>query len=66
MESLGKNGIFVGYIEQSKAYRIYIPGFHQIEINRDVTFDEDATFTKFRKILADEDHEEENEDPRTS
>ena len=60
-----KNGIFVGYSEQSKAYRIYIPRFCQIEISRDVTFDEDATFNKSRKIFADEDHEEEEGDPRT-
>jgi hypothetical protein len=38
----GKKGIFVGYCEVSKAFRIYIPGHHHIEINRDVTFDEDA------------------------
>jgi hypothetical protein len=35
--------IFVGYCEVSKAFRVYIPGHHHIEINRDVTFDEDAT-----------------------
>ena len=61
-----KKGIFVGYREQSKAYRIYIPGFRQIKINRDVTFDEDAAFTKSRKILADEDREEEKEAPRAT
>ena len=26
MEPLGKKGIFVGYSETSKAYRIYVPG----------------------------------------
>jgi hypothetical protein len=35
-----KKGIFVGYCEVSTAFRIYIPGYHHIEINRDVTFDE--------------------------
>jgi hypothetical protein len=39
-------GIVVGYCEVSKAFRIYIPGYHHIEINRDVTFDEDATLKK--------------------
>jgi hypothetical protein len=32
----------VGYCEVTKAFRIYIPCQHHIEINRDVTFDEDA------------------------
>ena len=44
-----KKGLFVGYSEQSKAYQIYILGYRQIEISRDVTFDEDTTFRKSRK-----------------
>jgi hypothetical protein len=46
LDPLGKKGIFVGYYEVSKAFRIYIPGQHHIEISRDVTFDEDATLKK--------------------
>jgi hypothetical protein len=42
LDPSGKKGIFVGYSEVSKAFRIYIPGHNHIEINRDVTFDEDA------------------------
>jgi transposase InsO family protein len=49
LDPLGKKGIFVGYCEVSKAFRVYIPGFHHIEINRDVTFDEDATLKKSRR-----------------
>jgi hypothetical protein len=45
----GKKGIFVGYCEVSKAFKIYIPGCHHIEINKDVTFDEDATLKILRK-----------------
>jgi hypothetical protein len=26
MEPLGKKGVFVGYSENSKAYKIYVPG----------------------------------------
>ena len=33
-----KKRIFVGYYEVSKAFRIYILGFHHIDISRDVTF----------------------------
>ena len=58
-----KKGIFVGYSDHSKDYKIYIPGFHHIEINRDVTFDEDAYFSKSKKAHADKVHEEEQEDP---
>ena len=48
-DPLGKKGIFVGYCEVSKAFRIYIPGYYHIEINIDVTFDEDATLNKSRR-----------------
>ena len=33
MEPLGKKGIFVGYSETSKSYRIYVPGQRQIEVS---------------------------------
>ena len=45
----GKKGIFVGYCEVSKAFIIYIPGFHHMEISRDVTFDEEAALKRSRK-----------------
>ena len=61
MDPLGKKGIFVGYSDQSKANIIYIPGFHKIEVSRDVTFDEYATFNKYKKTHVDE---EEQETPR--
>jgi hypothetical protein len=41
-----KKGIFVGYCEVSKVFKIYILGQHHIEINRDVTFDEDKALKK--------------------
>lgn len=46
LEPSGKKGIFVGYSESSKAYRIYILGQKQIEISRDVSFDEDVACKK--------------------
>jgi hypothetical protein len=46
MDPFGKNGIFVGYSDTSKAYMIYILGHWKVEINRDVTFDESAAFRK--------------------
>jgi hypothetical protein len=41
-----KKGVFVGYCEVSKAFKIYISGYRHIEISRDVTFDEDVSFSK--------------------
>lgn len=51
---LQERGIFVGYSETSKAYRIYVLGFTKIEISRDVTFDEDAAFYKSKKNSSEE------------
>ena len=45
LDPSGKKGIFVGYSESSKAYRIYFPGYKKIDISRDVTFDEDPLTT---------------------
>jgi hypothetical protein len=50
MEPSGKKGVFVGYSENSKAYRIYIPGQRKIEVRRDVTFHEEAAFKKSREL----------------
>ena len=53
----------MGYSEQSKAYRIYITGYRQIELSRDITFDED---TAFRKSKKDKEDEEEHEAPKAA
>jgi hypothetical protein len=47
----------VGYSESSKAYRIYIPGQRQIEVSRDVTFEEEVTFRRSRGSHMDIDSE---------
>ena len=49
----------MGYSESSKAYRIYFPGFKKINISRDITFDEDSTYNKYRKRPAEEPKETE-------
>jgi hypothetical protein len=57
LDPSGKMGIFVGYCEVSKAFRVYIPGYHHIEINKDVTLmkmqhsrnQEDASLKKYMK-----------------
>ena len=52
LDPSGKKGIFVGFSESSKAYRIYFLGYKKIDISRDVTFDEDTAYNKSRKIPA--------------
>jgi hypothetical protein len=60
LEPSGKKGIFVGYNDSSKAYRIYIPEQHKIEVSRDVTFNEKMAF---KKSIEETIEEEENEEP---
>jgi hypothetical protein len=50
METSGNKGVFVGYSENSKVYMIYVLGQRQIEVRRDVTFHEEATFNKSREL----------------
>ena len=58
MEPSGKKGIFVGYSETSKAYRIYVPGQRQIEVRRDVTFHEEVAFKRSKELQFDTEMEE--------
>jgi hypothetical protein len=66
MDPLGKKGIFVGYCEVSKAFIVYIPGHHHIDINRDVTFYEYASLKKSRRCHLEEVYEEEPVSPRVA
>jgi hypothetical protein len=66
MDPSEKKGIFVGHYEVSKAFRIYIPGYHHIEISRDVTFDEDTTLKRSRKCHLEEAYKEEPVAPRVA
>jgi len=59
LEPSGKKGIFVSYSDSSKGYRVHFTGLKKIEVSPDVTFDEDATFSKSRKRHVDEDIDEE-------
>ena len=52
----------MGYSESSKDYRIYFLGFKNIDISRDVKFDEDTTYNKSKKKPTKE--SEEVEAPR--
>jgi hypothetical protein len=64
-EPFKKKGIFVGYCEVSKAFRIYI---HQVtatlRFNRYMTVDEEAALKKSRRCQLEEVYEEEPVNPR--
>ena len=49
-----KKGIFIGYNYTSNAYQIYFLGFKKIDINRDVTFDEDSAYSRSIKLPIEE------------
>jgi hypothetical protein len=63
LEPSGKKGIFVGYSDSSKAYRIYILEQHKIKVSRDVTFNERMALRKsIEEIIEEEELEEPNEE----
>ena len=43
LEPLGKKGIFVGYSEKSKGYKVYVHGKRSLEVRRDFIFEENTT-----------------------
>ena len=57
IRSLRKQSIFIGYSDTSKAYKIYFPGFNNIDISRDVAFNEDSVYNKSRRIHVEEPEE---------
>jgi hypothetical protein len=48
LEPMAERGIFVGYSENSKAFRIYLPSLRKTILRRDVRFEEDRAFRKSR------------------
>jgi hypothetical protein len=50
LEPMAERGIFVGYSETSKDFRIYIPCLRKTVLRRDVRFEEDGAFRKSRGI----------------
>jgi hypothetical protein len=57
LDPSGRKGTFVGYSESSKAYRIYIPGQRQIEVSRDVIFEEEIAFRRSKESQMENDNE---------
>lgn len=52
IEPSGKKRTFVGYIETLKAFWIYVPSQRQIEVSRDVTFDEEVACSRDLESLS--------------
>jgi hypothetical protein len=61
LEPFVRKGTFVGYSESSKSYRIYISGQRQIEVSRNVYFEEEVAFRKSRRSHIETDSEREEE-----
>ena len=57
LDPSGRKGIFVGYDESVKGFRIHFPGHKKVEVSPHVIFDEDAAFGRSNKFHADEDIE---------
>jgi len=66
LDPSGKKGVFVGYSDSTKGYRVHFPGLKKIEVSPDVVFDEDVAFSRSRKRHANEDAVEEPVTPRIS
>ena len=50
LDPTAEKGIFVGYSETSKAYRIYIPSLRSVVVRRDVRFEEDRAFRRSQEL----------------
>ena len=61
MDTSGKKGMFVGYSETSKAYRVYVPCQREVDICHDVTFDEDASLIKVINLPSSKEDKEDEE-----
>ena len=59
LEPSGKKKTFVGYCKSSKDDRIYFLGSRQIEVSRDVTFEEEMAIQKGRGSDMEIDDDEE-------
>ena len=50
LEPTEERGIFVGNDETLKAFRIYLPTVRKVVVRREVRFDEEQAFKKFREL----------------
>ena len=58
LDQTAEKGFLMGYSENAKAYRIYIPKSRKIVVRRDVKFMEERAFRKSREMTIDTQIEE--------
>jgi hypothetical protein len=52
MDPTAVKGLLVGYIEASKAYRIYVPACRKVIVCRDVQFEEKRALRRSKDLPA--------------
>lgn len=52
LDQTTEKGYLVGYSENAKAYKIYLPGSRKVVVRRDVKFMEDRAFRNLEKCLS--------------
>jgi hypothetical protein len=68
LEPSSKKGLFVGYNETSKAYKVYIPKQKKTVVSKDVKIEEDFASRKSREptpMEEDEEQEDSKVEPRS-
>lgn len=59
LDQIAEKGYLMGYSENAKAYRIYLPGSRKVLNRRDVKFMEDRAFRKSHEMPSEEQSKEE-------
>ena len=59
LEQTAEKGYLVGYSENAKAYRVYLPGNRKVLVWQDVNFMEDRAFRKSPKMPFEEQSKDE-------
>ena len=54
LEPIAERGIFVGYDETLKAFRIYLPALRKVFVRREVRFEEEGAFRKSKESVQGE------------
>ena len=50
MEPIAEKGIFMGYNDTSKAFRIYILALRRVVLRRDVKFEEEKAYRRSQEL----------------
>ena len=53
LDQTAEKGFLMGYSENAKAYRVYVPESRKVVVRRDVKFLEEKAFRKSREMVTD-------------